>query len=152
MRYSRLTQFNPENVSRLTIAWVFRTGDVSDGKHGKQRSGFKTTPILVDGLPIFAAGFKVIAVNPEAGKLQKAYDPKIDPTWDDGDAQVNRGLATWLAASRGAQTRGPCRRRIARHSSVLSCAPIHRLQGGISANQLPNHRPAADQRSSLWPA
>jgi hypothetical protein len=26
MRYSPLTQFNPENVSRLKIAWVFHTG------------------------------------------------------------------------------------------------------------------------------
>ena len=68
MRYSRLTQFNPENVSRLKIAWVFHTGDVSDGKHGKQRSGFETTPILVDGLLIFTTGFnRVIAVNPETG-------------------------------------------------------------------------------------
>src|SRR5277367_5497339 len=53
MRYSPLTQVKPENVARLKIAWVFHTGDVSDGKHGKQRSGFEATPILVDGLLIF---------------------------------------------------------------------------------------------------
>jgi len=39
MRYSRLTQVNPDNVSRLKIDWVFHTGDVSDGKPDKQRSG-----------------------------------------------------------------------------------------------------------------
>jgi hypothetical protein len=43
MRYSRLTQFNPQNVSKLKVACVFHTGDVSDGKHGKQRSGFEST-------------------------------------------------------------------------------------------------------------
>jgi quinoprotein glucose dehydrogenase len=105
MRYSRLTQFNPENVSRLKIAWVFHTGDVSDGKHGKQRSGFEATPILVDGLLIFATGFnRVIAVNPETGTLQWAYDPKIDPTWDYGDALVNRGVAMWFDTAHSAQT------------------------------------------------
>lgn len=82
MRYSRLTQVNPQNLSNLKVAWIFYTGDVSDGKHGKQRSGFEATPILVDGLLIFATGFnRVIAVNPESGKLQWTYDPKVDPTW-----------------------------------------------------------------------
>jgi quinoprotein glucose dehydrogenase len=81
MRYSRLIQINPKNVSGLRVAWIFHTGDVSDGKHGKQRTGFETTPILVDGLLIFTTGFnRVIAVNPETGKQLWAYDPKINPT------------------------------------------------------------------------
>jgi quinoprotein glucose dehydrogenase len=113
MRYSQLTQVNPQNVSKLKVSWVFHTGDVSDGKHGKLSSGFETTPIFVDGLVIFTTGFnRVIAVNPETGKLRWTYDPKIDPTWDYGDALVNRGVATWLDAARLAQTGGPCRRRI----------------------------------------
>src|SRR5438045_7578483 len=33
------------NVSKLKVAWIFHTGDVSDGKHGKQRSGFEATQI-----------------------------------------------------------------------------------------------------------
>src|SRR5215475_1279122 len=68
MRYSRLTQINRDNVSRLKIAWVFHTRDVSDGKHGKQKSGFEATPILIDGLLIFTTGFnRVIAVSPDTG-------------------------------------------------------------------------------------
>jgi quinoprotein glucose dehydrogenase len=113
MRYSRLTQVNPENVSKLKVAWVFHTGDVSDGKHGKQRSGFETTPILVDGILVLTTGFnRVIAVNPRTGRLQWAYDPKIDPTWDYGDALVNRGVATWLDPARNAKPPLQCRRRI----------------------------------------
>jgi quinoprotein glucose dehydrogenase len=105
MRYSRLTQINRSNLSKLKIAWVFHTGDVSDGKHGKQRSGFEATPILIDGLLILTTGFnRVIAVNPGTGRLEWAYDPKIDPTWDYGDALVNRGVATWLDPARDAKT------------------------------------------------
>ena len=57
MRYSPLTQINPGNVSKLKVAWLFHTGDVSDGKHGSQRSGFEATAILVDGMLFFTAGF-----------------------------------------------------------------------------------------------
>lgn len=152
MRYSRLTQFNPENVSRLKIAWVFHTGDVSDGKHGKQRSGFEATPILVDGLLIFTTGFnRVIAVNPETGRLQWAYDPKIDTTWDYGDALVNRGVATWFDTARSAQTRGPCRRRIYEASldarlialdaaTGVPCADFGD-KGEVSLRDVPRYRP-----------
>jgi glucose dehydrogenase len=152
MRYSRLTQFNPENVSRLKIAWVFHTGDVSDGKHEKQRSGFEVTPILVDGLLIFATGFnRVIAVNPETGTLRWAYDPKIDPTWDYGDALVNRGVAMWFDTAHGAQTGAPCRRRIYEASldarlialdaaTGVPCADFGD-KGEVSLRDVPRYRP-----------
>ena len=52
MRYSPLTQINRENVSKLKVAWIFHTGDISDGSSGKKRSGFETTPLVVDGLYI----------------------------------------------------------------------------------------------------
>ena len=81
MRYSPLTQISRENVSTLKVAWTFHTGEISDGRGNRKRSGFEATPILVDGTLFFTTGFnRVIAVNPETGKLQRAYDPKIDPT------------------------------------------------------------------------
>jgi quinoprotein glucose dehydrogenase len=117
MRYSRLTQINPKNVDKLKIAWVVHTGDVSDGKHGIQRSGFETTPILVGGTLFLTTGFnRVLALDPATGKQLWAYDPKIDRTWDYGDAFVNRGVATWLDSAvplkSGRQSGRPCRRRI----------------------------------------
>ena len=113
MRYSLLTQINTRNVSKLKIAWVFHTADVSDGKHGKQRSGLETTPILVDDTLFLTTGFnRVIALDPGTGKQRWSYDPKIDLTWDYGDALVNRGVATWLDPIRGGKTGGPCPRRI----------------------------------------
>jgi quinoprotein glucose dehydrogenase len=95
------------------VAWMFHTGDVSAGKHGKQRSGFETTPILVDGTLFLTTGFnRVIALNPETGTQRWSYDPKIDLTWDYGDSLVNRSVATWLDPNIHEQTGGLCRHRI----------------------------------------
>src|SRR5579862_3806275 len=47
MRFSSLRQINRNNVYKLKAAWVFHTGDISDG-HGRPRSGFETTPLFVD--------------------------------------------------------------------------------------------------------
>ena len=111
MRYSSLSQINRENVSKLKVAWIFHTGDVSDGSHDRRRSGFEATPILVDGTLYFTTGFnRVIALDPQSGKQRWAYDPKIDLTLDYGDGLVNRGVATWLDASPAPGQ--PCRRRI----------------------------------------
>jgi glucose dehydrogenase len=83
MRYSPLSQINRENVSNLKVAWIFHTGDLSDGTRDRRRSGFEATPILVDGTLYFTTPFnRVIALDPETGKQRWAYDPKIDLTLD----------------------------------------------------------------------
>ena len=56
MRHSPLTQVNRANVEKLKVAWVFHTGDISEGHDDRKRSGFETTPILVDGKIIGAIG------------------------------------------------------------------------------------------------
>jgi len=111
MRYSPLTQINRENVSTLKVAWTFHTGDVSEGHGDQKRSGFETTPLLVDGTLYFTTPFnRVIALDPETGTQRWAYDPKIDLDGDYGDGLVNRGAATWLDSTRASGK--PCRRRI----------------------------------------
>src|SRR6202166_381379 len=111
MRYSPLSEINRENVSKLKVAWTFHTGDVSDGSHDRRRSGFETTPIVVEGTLYFTTPFnRVIALDPATGKQRWSYDPKIDLTLDYGDGLVNRGVATWLDSARPAGE--PCRRRI----------------------------------------
>src|SRR5258708_4931319 len=111
MRYSPLTEINRENVTNLKVAWVFHSGEISDGSDGKKRSGFETTPILVDGTLYFTTPFnRVIALDPETGKQLWAYDPKIDQTLDYGDGFVNRGVSTWLDPALAVEK--PCRRRI----------------------------------------
>ena len=102
-RFSPLQSINRENVSRLKVAWVFHTGDISDGSRGRRRSGFETTPILVDGTLYLTTPFnRVIALDPETGKERWAYDPGIELTWAYGDGLINRGVAAWSDVSSGA--------------------------------------------------
>src|SRR5438309_7284897 len=67
-RYSPLTQIARSTVTRLKVAWTFHTGDISDGSNGQRRSGFETTPIVVDSTMYLTTGFnRVIALDPETG-------------------------------------------------------------------------------------
>jgi quinoprotein glucose dehydrogenase len=98
MRYSPLTQINRDNVARLKVAWIFHTGEISDGRGKRKRSGFETTPILIDGTLYLTTPFnRVIALDPETGKQRWAYDPKTKLSWDYGDGLINRGVAIWPA-------------------------------------------------------
>jgi quinoprotein glucose dehydrogenase len=111
MRYSTLKQINRDTVAKLKPAWTFHTGDIADGKDGHKKSAFESTPILVDATLYLTTGFnRVIALDPATGKQRWAYDPRIDRSLDYGDGLINRGVATWLDASRTADQ--PCRRRI----------------------------------------
>src|ERR1700677_3047921 len=101
MRFSPLTQITRENVAQLKVAWTFHTGDISDGSGGRKRSGFETTPILVDGTLYLTTGFnRVIALDRETGKQRWAYDPLVEQAADYGDGLINRGVATWLDPDR----------------------------------------------------
>jgi membrane-bound PQQ-dependent dehydrogenase (glucose/quinate/shikimate family) len=111
MRYSPLTQINRDNVASLKVAWTFHTGDMSEGGGRRKRSGFETTPLLVDGTLYLTTAFnRIVALDPETGKQRWAYVPKIDLDGDYGDGLVNRGAATWLDPTRPAGQ--PCRRRM----------------------------------------
>jgi quinoprotein glucose dehydrogenase len=110
MRFSALRQINRKNVSKLKAAWIYHTGDISDGR-GRPRSGFETTPLFVAETLFITTPFnRVIALDPSTGRQRWVFDPKIDQTWQSGDGLVNRGLATWLDDKRPAGA--PCRRRL----------------------------------------
>src|SRR5215471_9189077 len=111
MRYSPLVQITRENVSHLGVAWTFHTGDMADGRGGHPRSGFETTPLVVDGTLFLTTGFnRIIALDPETGAQRWAYDPLIERQADYGDGLINRGVATWVDAERPAGA--ACRRRL----------------------------------------
>ena len=47
MKYSALKEIHRGNVNELKPAWIFHTGDVSDGSRWPVRSAFESTPIVV---------------------------------------------------------------------------------------------------------
>lgn len=96
MRYSPAAQINRDNVTKLKVAWTFHTGDISDGKGRSRRSGFETTPLVVEGTLYLTTPFnRVIALDPETGARRWSYDPKIEMSWPYGDGMINRGAAYW---------------------------------------------------------
>ena len=111
-RFSPLTQVTPANVAKLEPAWTFHTGDISTGKvkGGGPRSGFETTPLMMDGRLYLTTPFnRVIALDPATGKQLWAYDPKLDRAEPYGDGLINRGLAAWRDVKAG---KGPCALRL----------------------------------------
>jgi quinoprotein glucose dehydrogenase len=93
-RYSPLKEINRSNVSRLKIAWTFRTGDAYQPKHSKP-TAFETTPLYVDGtLYVGTPLGRVIALDPLSGKQKWAFHSHIDKDLGFGDYS-HRGVSTW---------------------------------------------------------
>jgi len=99
-RYSTLDQITRENVTKLEVAWTYRSGDYIAPDHGKRASAFEATPLVVDGVMYLSTPFgKVIALDPEAGTELWRYDPHVDIHRGYGDF-ASRGVALWRDGSR----------------------------------------------------
>jgi quinoprotein glucose dehydrogenase len=88
-RYSTLDQINRANVSQLTVAWTYHTGDMPAGR----RSEIQATPIVVDSVlytttPALAA----IALRADSGTLRWRFDPFAGRT---REVHANRGVVYW---------------------------------------------------------
>ena len=70
IRYSPLSQIDRANVSRLTTAWTYDSGDAFKG------SEMQSNPIVVDGV-LYATtpALKVIALDAETGHELWTFDP-----------------------------------------------------------------------------
>jgi quinoprotein glucose dehydrogenase len=109
MRYSPLTQISRENVTHLEPAWVYRSGDISDGSDGTTRTSFNATPILVEDTLYFCTPFnRVVAVDAETGSERWAFDPVLSLQRIEGPyTRACRGVAHLHDPADG-----PCRSRI----------------------------------------
>ncbi|MFZ5622965.1 MAG: pyrroloquinoline quinone-dependent dehydrogenase [Gemmatimonadota bacterium] len=110
-KYSPLDQINRDNVRRMKVAWLKRTGDISDGPDSKHPTAFEATPIVVDTtLYINTPKGRVLAFDAETGKFRWYHDIKLDENAGYGDF-TSRGVAFW--ADTAESMRGKrCRRRI----------------------------------------
>ena len=80
--YSTLDQIRPENVSRLEIAWEYRTGDSGQ---------MQCNPLIIDG-NLFAttAVNEVVCLNARNGKLKWRFAASPHKS-----TLVNRGVSYW---------------------------------------------------------
>lgn len=101
-KYSPLRQIHRRNVTKLTIAWTYSTGEASDGKTLPIRTAFEATPLAIGGVLFFTTPFnRVIALDAATGKELWTYDPKLDRTRT-YSLYISRGLTYW--------TNGPLKR------------------------------------------
>ena len=78
-RFSPARQITPANVTKLTQAWSFSTGDMASKGDVMKRASFENTPILAEGRLYVCSPFnEVSALNPGTGKPLWRFDPKLD--------------------------------------------------------------------------
>ena len=92
-RFSPLAGINRDNVSRLTVAWTYHTGEPLPT--ASRRRSLETTPIVVDGVMYLATPLgKVIALDPTTGREKWKFDARVDPNTRFGDF-ASRGVSHW---------------------------------------------------------
>ncbi|TDB60061.1 outer membrane protein assembly factor BamB family protein [Arundinibacter roseus] len=85
--YSPLKQITPENVSQLTMAWQYQTGDSGQ---------MQCNPIVVDGV-LFGTtpSVQVFALDAATGKQLWRFADSRDPQW----YNTSRGVTYWADGS-----------------------------------------------------
>ncbi|HEX9189710.1 MAG TPA: PQQ-binding-like beta-propeller repeat protein [Vicinamibacteria bacterium] len=90
-QHSPLAQITPANVSRLRVAWTYRTGDAREGG----RSQIQCNPIVVDGvLYATSAGLEAFALDAATGRERWRFDPFAAGA-EESALGVNRGVVYW---------------------------------------------------------
>lgn len=85
MRYSSLTQINRTNVSQLTPAWTYDSGE---------SGGLQTQPIVADGvLYAYTPTQKTFAVRADTGEHLWTFDPHSE------GRGPNRGVMYWASGN-----------------------------------------------------
>jgi membrane-bound PQQ-dependent dehydrogenase (glucose/quinate/shikimate family) len=89
-RYSPLSQITPVNVSKLEVAWIYRTGDLPREGETRQEFTFEATPLKIEDTVYLCTPHNImLALDAETGKERWRFDPKV------------AGQAPYLKACRG---------------------------------------------------
>jgi quinoprotein glucose dehydrogenase len=110
--FSPLTQITRENVDRLDVAWIHRSGDFSRGEAGSAATALQVTPLVVNGSLYYCTPFmRVFALDPETGQERWVFDPALRGRSAGGPYPLTcRGVAYWEEAAPGPGR--ACERRI----------------------------------------
>jgi quinoprotein glucose dehydrogenase len=111
--HTALTQINAANVAQLRQAWVYHTGDFSEGAPGHRATTFEATPILADDVLYFCTPYnRVIALAAATGKPLWSHEPepKLDRAYHEQHSLICRGVSHWQ--EQNPDPSKPCQRRI----------------------------------------
>lgn len=110
-KYSPLTQITPANVKDLKVAWRMNTGDKSSGTGKTPATVWSATPLFVNDTVYLGTPFyRIVALEPDTGKLKWAFDPKARLEALTQPALKNRGVAYWQAER--IEPGQPCQKRV----------------------------------------
>jgi quinoprotein glucose dehydrogenase len=99
-----------DTVSRLQVAWTYRTGEADTRFATTKAPSFEATPVVVDGMMYVGTPLgRVIALDAATGQEHWVFDPQIARNIPYSDF-ANRGVAIWI--DEAAPADAPCRRRI----------------------------------------
>jgi quinoprotein glucose dehydrogenase len=100
-RYSPAKQIDRSNVSRLQVAWTYRTGALPNDPELDKKAAFESTPILVGQTLFLSTPYDhVIALNARTGAKLWEFDPKLEHPY--GFSEVtSRGVSAWRDAAAG---------------------------------------------------
>ena len=91
-RFSPLKQITPKNVSNLKLAWQFKLRPDTSGPPASGLGPFsQATPIVVEGVMYLPAGNRILALDPDSGKILWTYNMT-------GGTPTRRGVAYWPGA------------------------------------------------------
>jgi quinoprotein glucose dehydrogenase len=99
-KYATADQITPDNAGRLQTAWQLHTGDISDGskKDGPPSTVWSATPLFVnDTVYVSTPFYRVLAVEPDTGKIKWTFDSKSILKGLTQGALKTRGVAYWQA-------------------------------------------------------
>ena len=88
-RFSPLKQITPKNVATLKLAWRFNLRPDTTGPAAGGIGAFsQATPIVMDGVMYLPAGNRILALDPDSGKILWTYNVT-------GGRPSSRGVAYW---------------------------------------------------------
>lgn len=94
-RYSPARQIDRSNVSKLQLAWTYRTGALQQQTKLIRKAAFEATPILVEGKLFLSTPYNVvIALDPRTGTKLWEYDPRVDLSKNYSEV-ASRGVSAW---------------------------------------------------------
>ena len=109
-RFSRLSEINRKNVTHLTVAWTYRTGENGAGFARANKLSFEATPVLAFGLLYLETPTNIlIALDPQTGVQRWRFDPHIDRSRQYSEAS-SRGVSIWEDSD--SRHTGACTRRV----------------------------------------